>query len=167
MLVLLLPICLFSTLALIIHELGHLLAARRYGIRASELALGVGPRLFGFSVGSVRFNLRALPLGSFVRLDGTALKSKPLSAQLCVHVAGIVFNLIAGIATFGTRFGWINLLVAAGNILPIYQHDGWKCGLVIMRSVMRKHSPPAEWAFTFSGCFVSVLLGWVVIKAFI
>lgn len=163
----LLSICLFTVLAMLIHELGHLFAARRCNVPASELAIGFGPTVCGFSVDSVRFNLRAIPLGSFVRLDGTALRSRSVGAQLCVHLGGILFNLIAGIAAFGTDFGWLNLLVAGGNILPIYQHDGWKCGLVIMRAILRRQSQPVEWAFTFSGGFVSLLIAFAVVRLFI
>lgn len=164
MLTLLLSVFFFTGLAMIVHEVGHLVAARRCNVPASELALGFGPKLFGFSVGAVRFNLRAIPLGSFVRLDGTALRSRSVSSQLCVHLGGIVFNLIAGFLAFGTMFGWLNLLVAAGNILPIYQHDGWKCGLVIVRAFLRRQSQQVEWAFTFSGGFVSLLIAWAVVR---
>jgi len=162
-----LSLIVFTALAMIIHEAGHLFAARSCKIAASELGLGLGPRLFGFQVGSIRFNLRAIPLGSFVRLDGTALKARSLRAQLFVHLSGIAFNLIAGFAAFGTMFGWINLLVAAGNLLPIYQHDGWKCGVLMMRALLRRKSQPAEWAFTFSGGFVSLVIAWAVIRVFI
>src|SRR6267378_8310696 len=164
---LILSLIVFTALAMIIHEAGHLAAARSCEIAASELGLGLGPRLLGFSVGDIRFNLRAIPLGSFVRLDGTALKERSVRAQLFVHLSGIAFNLIAGFAAFGTMFGWINLLVAAGNILPLYQHDGWKCGVVIMRSFLRRKSQPAEWAFTFSGGFISVVIAWAVIRLFV
>jgi membrane-associated protease RseP (regulator of RpoE activity) len=167
MLTLILTVCLFTALGMLIHELGHLFAARCCKVPASELAIGLGPKLFGFSLGSIRFNVRALPLGSFVRLDGTVLKSSSVGAQLFVHLGGIAFNLIAGFAAFGTMFGWFNLLVAAGNILPIYQHDGWKCGLVLMRAYLQRRSQRVEWAFTFSGGFISLLIGWVVLRMFV
>jgi membrane-associated protease RseP (regulator of RpoE activity) len=157
----------FAALAMIIHELGHLLAARACGVAASELGLGMGPRLAGFRLGSIRFNLRALPVGSFVMLDGTALKRRSVQAQLLVHLAGIIFNLVAGFLTYGTTFGWLNLLLAAGNILPLYQHDGWKCGVVIMRALMRRKSEPAERAFTFSGGFISLVIAWAVVRMFV
>ena len=157
----------FTALALIVHELGHLVAARLCKVPASELGLGLGPRLAGFRVGGIRFNLRAIPVGSFVRLDGTRLKEKSVRAQLLVHLSGIVFNVIAGLMTYGTVFGWLNLLVAAGNILPLYQHDGWKCGVVLMRALIQRKSQPAEWAFTFSGGFASLAIGWVVLRMFL
>jgi len=157
----------FTALAMIIHELGHLLAARSCNVPASELGLGMGPRLGGFRLGGIRFNLRAIPIGSFVMLDGTALKERSVRAQLLVHLGGVIFNLVAGILTYGTMFGWLNLLLAAGNILPLYQHDGWKCGVVIMRALMRGKSQPAERVFTFSGGFVSLLIAWAVVRMFI
>ena len=166
MLTLILTVCLWTALGMLIHELGHLFAARCCKVHASELAIGLGPTVFGFSIGSIRFNVRALPLGSFVRLDGTALKSRSVKAQLFVHLGGIVFNLIAGFAAFGTMCGWLNLLIAAGNILPIYKHDGWKCGLVLMRAYLSRQSQPFEWAYTFSGGIVSLLLGWAVVRMF-
>jgi membrane-associated protease RseP (regulator of RpoE activity) len=157
----------FTALAMMVHELGHLLAARSCNVAASELGLGMGPRLFGFRLGSIRFNLRAIPLGSFVMLDGASLKEKSVRAQLLVHLGGVVFNLVAGFLTYGTTFGWLNLLLAAGNILPLYQHDGWKCGVTIMRALLRRKSEPAERAFTFSGGFVSLLIAWSIVRMFI
>jgi membrane-associated protease RseP (regulator of RpoE activity) len=164
---LIIPLIGFTALAMIVHELGHLLAARSCNVPASELGLGMGPRLAGFRLGDVHFNLRAIPVGSFVRLDGTALKEKSVRAQLLVHLGGVIFNLVAGFLTYGTMFGWLNLLLAAGNILPLYQHDGWKCGVVIMRALMQRKSQPAERVFTFSGGFVSLLIAWAVVRMFI
>lgn len=157
----------FTALAMIIHELGHLVAARVCNVPASELGLGMGPRITGFRLGNIHFNLRAIPVGSFVRLDGTALKQRSVRAQLLVHLGGVIFNLVACVLTYGTMFGWLNLLLVAGNILPLYQHDGWKCGVVIMRALMQRKSQPAERAFTFSGGFVSLLIAWSVMRMFI
>lgn len=151
-----LTICL--GLAMIVHELGHVCAARMCGVSASELGLGLGPRLFGFAIGKLKFSLRAFPVASFVRLNGTALSRCSLPAQLLVHLGGITFNLLAGCIFFGTSFGRFNLLLAAANMLPLYKHDGWKCGVAIMRTALRKQSRPVEWTFTFSGGFASLLL---------
>lgn len=157
----------FAAVAMIIHELGHLVAARWCRVPASEVGLGMGPKLFGFRLCGIRLSFRALPVGSFVMLDGAKLKERSLRAQLLVHLGGIIFNLLAGLLTYGTMFGWLNLLLAAGNILPLYQHDGWKCGVVIMRAFMQRKSQPAERAFTFSGGFVSLVIAWVVLRMFV
>jgi membrane-associated protease RseP (regulator of RpoE activity) len=161
---LLISILIATPVAMVIHELGHLVAARSCKVPASELGLGLGPKLFGFRVGSILFSLRLLPLGSFVRLDGSVLKQRSVRQQLLVHLGGIILNLVACFATYGTVFGWINFLIAAGNMLPIYQHDGWKCGLVIMRDLLQRKSQPVERAFTFSGGFVSLAIVAAIIR---
>jgi membrane-associated protease RseP (regulator of RpoE activity) len=164
---LILSLFFFAALAMILHELGHLAAARLCGVSASELGLGMGPKLFAVRVGGVRLSVRLLPVGSFVMLDGAALKERSVREQLLVHLAGIIMNVAAGLMTYGTMFGWLNLLLAAGNILPLYQHDGWKCGVVIMRAMLQRKSQPAERAFTFSGGFVSLVIACVVMRMFV
>lgn len=154
-------------LAMIIHELGHFAMARRCRVTASELGFGLGPILLGARLGTVRISLRAFPVGSFVRLDGSALEERSVQQQLLVHLGGIIFNLIAAVATYGTVFCWINLLLAGGNLLPLYQHDGWKCGVVIMRALLQRKSQPIERAFTYSGGFLSLVVVFVIIRMFI
>jgi membrane-associated protease RseP (regulator of RpoE activity) len=163
---LLIAVLLATPAAMLIHELGHLLVARSCKVSASELGLGLGPRLFSFGLGSIRFSVGTIPLASYVLLDSAALKERPVQQQLFVHLAGVLFNLVAGLATFGTVFGWVNLLLAAGNLLPLYQHDGWKCGLVIMRALLQRKSQGVERAFTFSGGFLSLALVALMIRIF-
>lgn len=157
----------FAAVAMLIHELGHLLAARLCRVPASELGLGMGRKLATFRIAGIKLSFGLLPTGSFVMLDGTVLKQRCVSQQLFVHLGGIILNLIAGLLLYGTTFSWMNLLLAAGNILPLYQHDGWKCGVVILRAVMQRTSPQVERAFTYSGGFVSVVIAWYVTRMFV
>ncbi len=76
-------------------------------------------------------------------------------------------NVLVGAVFYGTIFGWINLLLAGGNLLPIYQHDGWKCGVVLVRSILQRKSSPIERAFTYSGGFLSLVIAFVIIRMFI
>lgn len=156
----------FAALATLLHELGHLVAARLCRVPASELGLGMGRKLATIRVGNIKVTFRLLPTASFVMLDGTVLKQSSISAQLFVHLGGIIFNLAAGLLTWGSTFSWLNFLLAAGNILPLYQHDGWKCGVVILRALMQRTSQPLERAFTFSGGFVSLLIACYVARFF-
>lgn len=157
----------FVVVAMIIHELGHFVMARMSKVAASEIGFGLGPKLVGFRLGTLRLSLRTFPVGSFVRLDGSALEERSAKRQLLVHLGGINFNLIAAVATYGTTFGWVNLLLAGGNLLPLYQHDGWKCGVVIMRALLQRKSQPIERAFTYSGGFLSLAVIFVIIRMFI
>lgn len=58
-------VCLLCAVVLI-HEAGHFLAARSFGIEIDEFSVGIGPRLLGFVSGGVQYSLRALPLGGYV-----------------------------------------------------------------------------------------------------
>ena len=139
-----------------IHELGHLAAARLCGVRAPELGLGWGPKLFEVGVGGVRFKLHLLPVGAYVRLDMKELQTRPLVQQVFVLLAGVLVNIAAALATQGSWFSLMNYLLAATNLLPFYQQDGWKCGIVMLRGLAHGRSPLVEWTFTVAGGVVSL-----------
>ncbi len=147
---------LLFALTLFIHELGHLVAARLCGVRAPELGLGWGPKLLELSACGVRFKLHLLPVGAYVRLDMKGLQARPLGQQVFVLLAGVMVNLAAALATQGTWFSLMNLLLAATNLLPLYQQDGWKCGMVMLRALLERRSALVEWTFTVAGGVVSL-----------
>ena len=80
--------------ALVLHELGHYLAARACGIPVTQAGLGWGPKLYRVRVLDVDCDLRLLPLGAYVRMDMAVLQSRPLLQQLFVLSAGIIANLV-------------------------------------------------------------------------
>jgi len=53
-----------------LHELGHLIPAKRYRVRVSEYFIGFGPTLWSRTVGETEYGLKAVPLGGFVRMIG-------------------------------------------------------------------------------------------------
>ncbi|NLA12153.1 MAG: site-2 protease family protein, partial [Firmicutes bacterium] len=57
-------------LLIFFHELGHFLAARACGIAVLELAIGFGPKIFGWRRDNTDYSLRLLPLGGFCRMLG-------------------------------------------------------------------------------------------------
>lgn len=140
---------------MLIHELGHLVAARACLVPATELGLGWGPRLYGFRTGGVEYKLHALPVGAYVRLDMVELQRRPLLQQVVVLLAGVIVNLAAAALAEGTAFGTMNLLLAATNLLPLYQQDGWKCGMVMLRALLARRSAMVEWTFTIAGGILS------------
>jgi membrane-associated protease RseP (regulator of RpoE activity) len=149
---------LFSfVVALVLHELGHFLAARACGIRVTQAGLGWGPQLYSVRVRGVEYQLRLLPVGAFVRLDMPELLKRPLTQQLFILLAGIIVNLILAALAWGTFFGSFNLMLAIANLLPLYQQDGWKGGVLICRRLFKRTSQLVEWSFTISGGLVSLL----------
>lgn len=60
---------------IVLHEAGHLVAARLFGMSVSTFSIGLGPKIFGFRTGSgpmreIEWVVRALPLGGYVRIHG-------------------------------------------------------------------------------------------------
>ena len=60
-----------------LHEFGHFIPARKFGVKVSEFAIGFGPTLFAKNFGETSFRLRALPVGGFIRMIGMYLPMRP------------------------------------------------------------------------------------------
>ena len=150
--------------ALVLHELGHYFAARLCGVPIKQAGLGWGPKLFGVLVGDVDCQLRLLPVGAYIQMDMVVLQSRPLLQQLFVLGAGIGVNLVLCALTWGSLFGVLNLALAVGNLVPLYQLDGWKGGMVICRRIFGRPSPLVEWVMTLGGGAIALS---VVVRAFL
>lgn len=57
-------------LAVLIHEAGHLVAARMSGISVEVFSIGMGPRLVGWDLGSMELRISLLPVGGYCRMRG-------------------------------------------------------------------------------------------------
>src|SRR5260370_8984560 len=58
---------------ILVHEWGHFIVARFFGVRVDVFSIGFGPRLFGFKRGATDYRISALPLGGYVRMAGQDL----------------------------------------------------------------------------------------------
>lgn len=58
------------SLLIVVHEAGHFLAARRFGMRVERFSVGFGPVLLSFRRGGTEFAISALPLGGYVKIAG-------------------------------------------------------------------------------------------------
>ena len=100
-----------------IHEAGHMVAAKAFGMRVEKFSIGFPPKIFGFTKGETEYSLGAIPLGGFVKISGMvdeSLDTKNLSAEpepwefrakpawqrLIVMLGGIIVNVIAGVLIF-------------------------------------------------------------------
>jgi membrane-associated protease RseP (regulator of RpoE activity) len=60
----------FVALSIGLHEVGHMLPAKKFGVKVPDYSIGMGPRLFRWTRGETTYNIRLLPIGGFVRLVG-------------------------------------------------------------------------------------------------
>jgi len=100
----------------VVHELGHFVAARRSGVEVEEFGIGFPPRAWKKRLKSgLLFTINWLPLGGFVRLKGEhdsdtargSFGAASLSAKTKIMVAGVAMNLI-------TAFILLTILAAVG-----------------------------------------------------
>ena len=93
----------------VIHEFGHFIVAKFFGIRVDVFSVGFGKRLFGIKRGDTDYRVSLIPLGGYVKMAGENLDeqvtgapdeflSKPKWQRFCVAVAGPVANIITAIA---------------------------------------------------------------------
>lgn len=142
--------------ALVLHEAGHYLTARACSIPIKQAGFGWGPKVCGVRVGEVDYQLRLLPIGAYIQMDMIALQARPLCQQLLVLGAGVGMNLVLSVLTWGSLFSSLNLALALGNMVPFYQLDGWKSGMVICRRILGRPSPLVEWVFTLGGGVIAL-----------
>jgi len=108
------------SILVILHELGHFLAARAFGIKVEKFYLffdAWGFKLFSFKRGDVEYGIGWLPLGGYVKIAGMIdesmdteqlaqpaqpweFRSKPAWQRLIVMLGGIIVNVIVGILIF-------------------------------------------------------------------
>ena len=103
----------FPVLALLIfvHELGHFLTAKYFGIKVTEFGFGFPPRIFGIQRGETTYTLNLIPLGGFVRMVGEedpteerSFASQPVWKRVIVLVAGSFMNLVTPLVIFTILF---------------------------------------------------------------
>lgn len=110
-------------LIVILHELGHFVAAKLCGVRVEAFSFGFGPRLFGFKYGDTDYKVCLLPLGGFVKMTGenpteeaadeiisdpAALTSKPRWQRMLIGFAGPAVNLLLTLFLMFVYYAFIN-----------------------------------------------------------
>jgi regulator of sigma E protease len=90
-----------------VHELGHFITAKRFGIKVTEFGFGFPPKIIGFTRGDTLYSLNLIPLGGFVKMigeeDPTDLRSFARQNTLkksLVLIAGPFMNLLIPIIIF-------------------------------------------------------------------
>ena len=111
-------------LVVLVHELGHFLAARKAGVSVDEFGLGMPPRIWGIKRGKTIYSLNWIPLGGFVRLEGEgtedgvksahSLRHKSFWVRAVVIVGGVVMNFLLAYVLVAIGF-WAGMPPLATN----------------------------------------------------
>jgi membrane-associated protease RseP (regulator of RpoE activity) len=109
-------------LMIFVHELGHFLTAKRFGIKVQEFFIGFGPRLWSFRRGETEYGFKAIPVGGYVKIAGMnpleepppedrprLFTSKPQWQRAIVLVAGAVSHFLLAFLLLALFFGAIGV----------------------------------------------------------
>jgi membrane-associated protease RseP (regulator of RpoE activity) len=113
--------------SVMVHEFGHYITAKRYGMRVTEFFLGFGSRIWSTTRGETEFGIKAIPAGGYCKISGMSPREelpddvKPrafylasVSKKLVVLGAGSFLHFVLGILLLFTLFAG----VGTSQILP-------------------------------------------------
>lgn len=100
-----------------VHELGHFVWAKAFGVKVLRFSLGFGPRIAGFRVGETDYVVAALPLGGYVRMlgeggddpieegdEGRSFPEQALWQRIIIVIGGPAMNLLFPVLLFFVVF---------------------------------------------------------------
>lgn len=96
---------LFFGVIILIHEFGHFIFAKLFGVKVNEFAIGMGPTILKKQGKETKYALRLLPIGGFVSMegeeeeseDGRAFCNQKTWKRMIIIAAGATLNIILGI----------------------------------------------------------------------
>src|SRR3984957_10201733 len=99
----------------LLHEWGHFVVARLFGVRVDVFSIGFGPRIWGVKRGPTDYRISALPLGGYVRMAGDnpseertgapdEFLSKPRWQRALIAIAGPTMNFLMAVALTSILF---------------------------------------------------------------
>lgn len=122
-----------------VHESGHFVWAKLFGVRVLTFSLGFGPRVAGFTRGGTDYVIAALPLGGYVRMLGEnpheqvrpedepqAFHTQPVWRRVVIVFAGPLMNLVFPLLLYFFVFLGTSELSPAliGDVFPGQPADG-------------------------------------------
>jgi len=131
---------------LVLHELGHFLLAKKFGVKVEEFGIGYPPRIFGKKIGETIYSLNLLPFGAFVRIVGEEerIKDERSFSQKPIWQRALI--LLGGVASFWLVAFFILTLVAGTWGLPTAISDdfNYNVGAVQVQIINVAPDSPAE-----------------------
>lgn len=118
-----------------VHELGHFLVARWYGVRVITFSLGFGPKILKFVRGGTEYCVSIVPLGGYVKMAGETVEenregapdeflSKSKWVRFQVYLAGPVMNILLAIVVLAG-------VLSTGANVPLYRSSAAIVGTVV------------------------------------
>lgn len=139
------------SLLILIHELGHFIAAKRSGVLVEEFGIGLPPRIFGKKIGETIYSVNALPFGGFIKLHGEnseenikypkrSFLHKNKKTRIKIITAGVLMNFILGIFAFSITYSFSGIPKDTGSvkIVEIVQGSPAQVAGILVGDVVKK-----------------------------
>ncbi len=147
-----------------VHELGHFLAAKAFGIRVDEFAIGFPPRILGWKKGETQYSLNLIPFGGYVKIFGENPDEESLNGvdkkrslvhaakwkQIVVLLSGVFMNLV---------FAWVLISLSLNIGLLTSIDDQYKDkaeNVMVMVETVLKDSPAEHAGFKEGDEIISI-----------
>ena len=114
-------VIIFLSILILVHELGHFLLAKKFGLLVEEFGFGLPPRLWGKKIGETVYSINALPFGGFVKIYGEDTDA-----------------ISGGMRDFRNLFVWKRAIIIAAGVLM-----NFLLGWLVISVVFSIGLPPA------------------------
>ncbi len=141
----LIAVLIFSVL-IFVHELGHFLAAKLFGVRVNEFSLCMGPAIWKKTIGETTYALRCIPIGGYCAMEGEDESSDDPGAftsakpwkRVVILIAGSAMNFVTGLLVLIIVFSTVTAFATpkiSGFMdgCPLVSEQGLQVGDVIHR----------------------------------
>jgi len=82
----------------LVHELGHFILAKLFGVGTPVFSIGFGPQLAAYQIGDTLFQIALLPIGGYVAMDPAGLEARSYLVNMAILSAGVLFNFLLSYA---------------------------------------------------------------------
>ena len=106
MLIGIIAVIIFLSILILVHELGHFVAAKKFGLLVEEFGFGLPPQIWKKKIGETIYSINALPFGGFVKIYGEDREEKaekdrsfaslPIKKRSLIIFAGVLMNFLLG-----------------------------------------------------------------------
>ncbi len=146
--ILTLLIAFFSLIALmIIHEFGHFVIAKKFGVKVEEFGIGYPPRLYGRQFGDTFYSVNLIPLGAFVKIYGEEGGVDDLKSFANLSIAKRIWIVLGGVLAFWIASAIIfSLVFLIGARIPVGDQDVVGSSDISIQIMAVSKNSPAETA---------------------
>ena len=165
--ILILAVAFLSLIALmIIHEFGHFIIAKKFGVRVDEFGIGYPPRIFGKKIGETIYSINWLPLGAFVKIYGEEGGVDDLRSFQNLKIWQRFLIMIGGVAAFWVAAMIIfSVVFAMGTDLPVSDADTQGLGNPQVKVVsVSANSPASQAGLKISDAITAIIINGVDTK---